>query len=35
VETAIARHLSALKALSVEELVRQRYQKFRGIGLLE
>lgn len=34
VETALARHLSALRALSMEELLRQRYQKFRSIGSL-
>jgi acetyl-CoA carboxylase carboxyl transferase subunit alpha len=34
VEAALARQLSALRALSTEELLRQRYQKFRSIGSL-
>jgi acetyl-CoA carboxylase carboxyl transferase subunit alpha len=34
VEAAIGRQLSALSALSKEELLKQRYQKFRNIGAL-
>ncbi len=34
VETAIARQLSALTALGTEELLKQRYQKFRSVGAM-